>query len=105
MSDQWVHKCGAIFSANAGEVLACPACGEPCFANPAQRSLPADDVLVWATERRHGMRVHDPEAEHIMSDTGGERLLAGDARRAYSASFCYVCWPHPDDVAVRDVAE
>lgn len=72
------------------------------------RSLPADDVLVWATERRHGMRVHDPERAaadwpHVAAD--GERLTAGDARRGYVASFCAVCWPHPDDVAVRDVAE
>jgi hypothetical protein len=66
------------------------------------RSLPADDDLVWTTERRHGMRVHDPERAAANWPADGERLTAGDARRSYAATFCYLCWPHPDDAAVRN---
>lgn len=52
-----------------------------------------DDMLVWVAERRRGMVVHIAQTPEF-----GDGLTWGDARRAYGAQACIVCWPE----VVRD---
>lgn len=55
-----------------------------------------DDTLVWTHDRVRGMTVH---AAPLPELDGQQRLTAGDARRAYNARFCTICWPVGGDAA------